>query len=143
MKANIAAAALLFFAVAAFASPGCNTPLLPKPDLNYQGATNGSPGYFDQWIGVNNAVMFDNALFVASPNLPACGLNKSASRTWVAVYTDTGTPIQSWCAIKSNAELKKLGFGWKTSTPKPKGIFLKITDRLCNRVVQSAVNYNW
>jgi hypothetical protein len=142
MKAIIVTA-LLFVAAAAIAAPTCNTPLLPKPDLNYQGATNGVSGYWDEWIGINNAVSFDNALFAASPNLPACGLNKSASRTWIQVFTDTGTPIQGWCAISSNTQLKKLGFPWKSSAPKPKGIYIRITDRLCNRVVQSAVNYNF
>jgi hypothetical protein len=126
----------MLFAVASSASPQCATPF-PNPVIKYLGATDGVSGYFDIWFGVDNYTKYDNTLFVASPELPACGLNKSASRTWLDIYSDTGVYIYGHCALSQNTQLQKLGFPWKKSTPLPKGFFIRMFDRKCNRVVQS------
>jgi hypothetical protein len=118
------------------APPPCATPF-PNPVINYKGATNGVTGYLDIWFGVGNFAQYDNSLFVASPELPACGLNKNASRTWVDVYTDTGAYIYGYCALTQNAQLQKLGFPWKKTNKLPKGFFIRMRDRKCNKVVQS------
>jgi len=126
----------VMFAAAFAAYPQCATPF-PKPVLNFSGTTEGAPGYLNQWFFVGNAAQYDNSLFAASPELPACGLNKNASRTWVEIYTDTGAYIYGYCALTQNAQLKKLSFPWKKTTPLPKGFFIRMRDRKCNRVVQS------
>jgi len=136
MRKAMAFGLFLMFAAAAGAYAEC-TPPFPTPSLNYLGATPGVTGYIDIWFNVPNYAKYDNSLFVASPELPACGLNKQASRTWLEVYTDTGVPIQSFCAIKQNTQLQKLGFGWKKTNPLPKGFYIRLRDRKCNRVVQS------
>jgi hypothetical protein len=124
------------FAVASTAYAQCATPI-PKPFLNYLGATEGNPGYLDAGFFVGNNVQYDNSLFAASPELPACGLNKSASRTYVEVYTDTGAFIYGYCALSKSTQLQKLTFPLKKSNMMPKGFFIRMRDRKCNKLVQS------
>ncbi len=143
MRTTIAFCLLLSAAAAVAAPPpACLTPL-PKPKLVYTGTTNGVPGYIDKWFRVENYSLYSNTLFAASPNLPACGLNTSASRTWLEIYTDTGTWIYGFCALSQNTQMQKLGFPKKQSAPKPKGVYIVLRDRLCNRSVKSDVNYNF
>jgi hypothetical protein len=135
MRKPIGLCLLLLFA-ASSAFPNCATPF-PKPTIKYLGATEDTPGFINIWFGVVNYAQYDNSLFVASPDLLPCGANKNASRTWLEVYTNTGSRIQGFCAISKNTGMQKLGFGWKKTTPVPKGIFIRLLDRKCERRVQS------
>lgn len=127
---------LLLFAVSSTAAPPCDIPF-PKPVVNYKGATLGVPGYFNIYFGVGNFAAYSNTLFAASPNLPPCGLNTTAARTWLEIYTNTGVRIYGYCALVQNTQMQKLSFPWKKGTPLPKGFFIRLRDRRCNKMVQS------
>ncbi|MEA2338643.1 MAG: hypothetical protein QOE82_2650 [Thermoanaerobaculia bacterium] len=136
MRKTMIACLFVMLAVASSAYAECTTPL-PIPDLKSAGNYKGAPGFFDVDVSVWNYAKYDNTLFVASPELPACGLNKKASRTWIEIYADTGVYIYGYCALSQNTQLQKLTFPWKNTTNLPKGFFIRIRDRKCNKVVQS------
>lgn len=128
--------ALLVFATAT-ASAQCNTPAFPTPLIKYLGATD-EPQVIRFWFGVVNFAQYDNTLFVKSPNLPACGANTSASRTWLYIFNGNGgAAIYGYCGLSQNLQMQKLNFAVKKGTPMPKSFFIRMTDRKCNRTVQS------
>lgn len=65
--------------------------LVPKPVLEWQNfnvktqQVNGvSVNAFR--FGISNWKSFSSELFAAAPDLPACGSNKNASRTWLTIH---------------------------------------------------------
>jgi hypothetical protein len=136
MRKSVTFCMLLLFAAASSAAPPCDTPF-PKPIANYKGASDGASGYFNISFGVSNFASYSNTFLTASPDLSACGLNTSASRTWLEVYTNTGVRIYGYCALSQNTQMQKLSFPWKKGTPLPKGFFIRLHDRRCNKIVQS------
>jgi hypothetical protein len=88
-------------------------------------------------VEVVNREEFDNELFVPSPALPACGVNRSASRTWVDIFNEKGARIYGFCALKVNGELATLRFSVPADRPQPKKIFIELVDRFEERVVRS------
>ena len=137
MKKLLVSCLFVTFAVASTAYPQCATPL-PNPVIEYKGGSPGTPGFLNVDFGVVNFAKYDHTLFAASPELPACGLNKNASRTYVEIYTDTGVFIYGYCALTQNTQLQKLSFPLKDTTATfPKGFFIRMRDRKCNKLVQS------
>lgn len=132
---------LLLLAAASTASAQCNTPPFPNPVIKYLGATD-EPQVIRFWFGVVNFAQYNNTLFAASPLLPPCGANTSASRTWLFVFTGNGVAVQGYCALSQNTQLQKLSFAVKKGTTMPKSFFIRMNDRRCNRTVQSNVLTN-
>lgn len=66
---------------------------LPNPILAFRGQefyeANGKL-WTRYHYAVENANEYPDELFAGAPNLPACGANKRAARTWVDVYTTSG-----------------------------------------------------
>ena len=93
-------------------------------------------------LGVTNWSMYPDDLFAAAPDLPACGLNTSAARTWVNSYSQAGTYLQGFCALGSAAELKdSLWFAVPQGVAPPEYIYLTLTDRRCQKTYTS--NLAW
>ena len=85
---------------------------------------------------VTNRAVYSDQLFVASPNLPPCGLNTSASRTWVNIYdADTNLQVYGFCALGSAADLDGI-WVFFSGTP-PSGIYITLVDRLTNTTYTS------
>lgn len=57
------------------------------------------------WIGVSNSTAFPAGLFDPAPELPPCGANTNASRTWVDIYDgNSNTRIYGYCGLSSMAD---------------------------------------
>lgn len=137
-RLTLAALILSAFALEA-ACP--NPPPFPSPKVIYKGATSDS-GFIRYVFEVVNRGQYTDALFVASPALPACGLNTKASRTWLRIYDSQGKYLYGYCALTKNAEMAKLIFSVKTTAPQPQGFFITLEDRLCSKTVKSNVWLN-
>ena len=94
-----------------------------------------------QWIRyryfVANADAYPNTLFAASPNLPPCGLNTSASRTWVDFFDKAGKRLNGFCALGSNKNLNGIWFALEASVIPPSYVHIEMTDRQTNTKVKS------
>jgi len=78
---------------------------------------------------VDNASAYPNALFAAAPNLPPCGLNTNASRTWVDIFDKSGKRLNGFCALGSNADLDGIWFALDADVIPPSWVYIELTDR--------------
>ena len=114
---------------------------MPVPVL----AANGTEDYVANGINwtryrltVTNWVDYAPELFTPAPDLPPCGLNTSASRTWVMIYRAVdSSPIYGFCALASPSGLTQLWFGLPLGTTPPSGVFVTLTDRRTGQIVTS------
>ena len=127
-RASTVSLVLVLSCVSAFAGP------LPNPKLAYAGkqpyTANGQ-----QWLRyklrVDNYGAYPPYLFAPSPQLPPCGNNHNASRTWVDIYNAiNGTRIYGFCALRSPAYLLKLWFAVKAGGKPPRRVYIVMRDRL-------------
>jgi hypothetical protein len=124
------------------AGPGdIQAPHLPNPRLDYTGRqayeANGQ-----KWVRYNLRVLnfsaYPAALFAAAPQLPACGANQNASRTWVKIYdAATGKELYGFCALNKPADLRGLWFSTKLGEPPPDCVYIVMTDRKLNKTYKS------
>jgi len=116
---------------------------LPVPVLQFDGTeeyqAGGKPFVRYKWSVVNRAD-YANELFAPAPDLPPCGANRNASRTWVNIHDGerAGAAIYGFCALKSSDELGKLWFALPKDKTPPRTITVTITDRRANVKVTSA-----
>ena len=137
MKRAVIALVILALASSVVAQVPCG-PLMPNPKVFL--ISKQIDGSFTRyWFSVANRANFPNVLFVASPNLPPCGLNTNASRTWLHIFNGNGTRIYGYCALSANSQMAKLSFAVPTASPQPKSFFITLHDRRCNRTVKSNV----
>jgi hypothetical protein len=84
---------LAFASLMAATRTVASAPTLPNPVLFLTGTEAYSTGG-KQYIRYNYAVFnrseYPDAMFAAAPNLPPCGKNTKASRTWVDFYDQSG-----------------------------------------------------
>lgn len=108
---------------------------LPAPQLSLESTTiNG--GFVEFQFDVPNYTQFPAALFEPAPNLPACGLNTSASRSWVDIYDGNGTYLHGFCSFAAPSDLNTLWLATPTDQ-RPTEVYITITDRRCNVVYTS------
>ena len=129
------AAALIEEANAIAAALGCVAgakcyPDLPAPQLVLESTTeeNGTVRFE---LDVPNFGSFPNELFAPAPDLAACGLNTSASRTWVDVLDGDGNFLFGFCSFGQASDLNQLWF----LTPEaewPAEAYIVLNDRQCN-----------
>jgi hypothetical protein len=84
-------------------------------------------------LSIKNWDIFPDALFKASPELPPCGLNKKASRTWLEILDDKGKKLYGYCAFSKNKNLQKFSFAVRADKPLPKACYIALWDRKTNR----------
>jgi hypothetical protein len=117
-------------------------PNLPAPQLalEYAVAEVGGNRYE---LDVTNYASFPDALFAPAPDLEACGLNTSSSRTWVDIYGTDGinpandTRIFGFCAFGQASDLNLAWFKIPTGSTPPEKAYITLTDRKCNLVYKS------
>src|SRR5687767_578300 len=66
---------------------------LPNPVLFLEGVEyvkTGGKEFIRYHFAVENSSAYPDTMFAASPELPPCGQNTKASRTWVDVYAQDG-----------------------------------------------------
>ncbi|HEX3560950.1 MAG TPA: hypothetical protein VHU19_17245 [Pyrinomonadaceae bacterium] len=78
---------------------------------------------------VDNSAAYPNEMFAASPNLPPCGKNDKAARTWVDIYDSHGKRLNGFCALEKSADLNKLWFALESSAVPPSWVYIEMTDR--------------
>ncbi|HEX8144016.1 MAG TPA: hypothetical protein VF553_15560 [Pyrinomonadaceae bacterium] len=113
---------------------------LPNPVAIYIG-----PEYFQQggkqWtrykLLVTNYDAYPNELFAPAPNLPPCGANTNASRTWVEILDSNGKRIYGFCAMKTREDLTKLWFALETETIPPSWVVVVLNDRQTGKTYKS------
>ena len=63
-------------------------------------------------------------MFAPAPNLPPCGANPAASRTWADVYNAlTNQHLQGFCVLSAPVQLQRLRFATSAAT-KPKLVYI-------------------
>lgn len=117
------------------ASPSQCYPDLPAPELVLQSTTvDGDRVEFQ--LDVPNHAQFPNALFEPAPDLAACGLNTSASRTWVDIYDGNGNYLFGFCALYDASSLNDIWFSTLVDQW-PAEAYITLTDRRCNIIYTS------
>jgi hypothetical protein len=115
-------------------------PDLPNPNLIYVGSedyTAGDQELTRYRVEVTNRDAFPDEMFAASPDLPPCGLNTNASRTWVDIYDNEGNKLMGFCAFSSSDSLGTFWFALPKDTPPPASVYIEMVDRQCNHTYTS------
>jgi hypothetical protein len=136
---RLAVLALVFFSMTVSAGAAChNPPPFPNPKVALLGKVQDG-ALTRYWFTVSNRAAYTNALFAASPALPPCGLNTSASRTWLRIYDQNNHYLYGYCALSSNTQMARLWFAVPSTAVQPKAFSITLEDRLCVRTVKSNV----
>mgnify|MGYP001059525042 CR=1 FL=1 len=112
---------------------------LPDPILMLTGTEADSPaGYTRYKLSIVNRSEFSDKLFEIAPDLPACGKNTNASRTWIDIVdATTDNKIYGFCALSSSSSLDQLSFAVKDGNDPPDSVYVKLIDRRCNTTYTS------
>jgi hypothetical protein len=78
---------------------------------------------------VDNRMDYPNEMFAAAPDLPPCGANTKASRTWVDIYDQSGKRLQGFCAFGKPDDLGKIWFALERDVVPPSWIYVEMSDR--------------
>ena len=116
-------------------------PINLNPLLEWKsfGETTGSDGktYLGLTFAVANWNVFSDAQFAAAADLPACGLNKNSSQTWLDIFNyETGKRIYGFCGLKKSEDMKSLSFNVKREQL-PNCVYITLTDRRAGKTVKS------
>jgi comEA protein len=117
----------------------------PAPVLVYTGSEDyvvEGNGFTRYRLSISNRNAYPDSLFRPSPDLPPCGQNASASRTWVDIFNgDTNQRIYGFCALSTADDLDRLWFALPKGDPAPGRVYVVLRDRRCPATYQSnAVN---
>jgi hypothetical protein len=137
MRLTVAVRAALLLAASvltAFAAGGASNAQrpLPSPVLVFIGQeffeTNGK-----QWtryrFEVENRAAYPNEMFAAAPELPPCGNNTKAARTWVELYEQRGKRLNGFCALGDNDGLGRIWFALEADVVPPSWVYVELNDR--------------
>ena len=111
-------------------------PDLPSPDLIVTGREDYSidgQEYTWYWLSVTNWDEFPDELFEAAPDLPPCGQNPEAARTWVDIYEEDDTYRYGFCGWgMTNEFLQNLCFYVPKEETPPAYVYITLWDRRCD-----------
>ena len=88
-------------------------------------------------FAVDNFSSYPDELFSPAPELPPCGKNTKASRTWVDIYEQSGKRLNGFCALGKASDLKKIWFVLEQSVTPPSWVYIELTDRKTNTKYKS------
>ena len=133
--------ALLAFACVAREAPSnAQTRTLPNPVLylqTFEVFQSGGKEFIRYRFGVDNFAAYPDTMFTASPQLPPCGQNTKASRTWVDVYAQDGKRLYGFCAFGKASDLNSVWFALESSVIPPSWVYIELTDRSTNTKYKS------
>ena len=115
-------------------------PVLPNPILYFLGQeylTINGKQVTRYNFDVLNKSDFPDDLFAASPNLPPCGSNTKAARTWVDFYDQSGKRLQGFCNLGKSADLNGIWFSLETDVIPPSWVYIEMNDRKTNTKYKS------
>lgn len=131
----------LFAAAALYAGSATPAAAEPNPILYLTGLeyyTVNGQNFVRYRYDVFNKDQYPAAMFAAAPNLPPCGNNANASRSWVDFFENrTNRRIYGFCALGSPANLGQIWFALPEGQIPPSYVYIKITDRQTNTIYQS------
>jgi hypothetical protein len=117
-----------------------SAPALPNPVLyltRIEPHKAGGKNFVRFRYDVFNKDAYPADFFAASPQLPPCGKNTKAARTWVDIYDQTGKRLQGFCALTKPADLSSIWFAVEEGTVPPSWIYIEMTDRQTNTKYKS------
>ncbi|MCA1816209.1 MAG: hypothetical protein LC746_07325 [Acidobacteria bacterium] len=86
---------------------------------------------------VDNRADYPAEMFAAAPDLPPCGANTKASRTWVDLYDQTGKRLNGFCALGSPNDLSQIWFAIESDSVPPSWVYVELSDRKTNTKYKS------
>ena len=119
-------------------TPANNNP--PKPVLyliEQQPFTANGKNWIRYRYDVLNKNDYPAAMFAPAPNLPPCGSNTNASRTWVDFFDSTGKRLYGFCALGAPADLGKIWFALEAGVIPPSYVYIELNDRQTNTKYKS------
>ena len=129
---------LAFFTIAGFGNN--QTREAPVPVLSFTGqeSIEANNKQFQRYhFEVFNRADYPEALFAEASDLPACGNNKNASRTWIDIYQSNGERLNGFCAITNRAGLKDIWFVTESGVIPPSWVYIELLDRRTNMKYKS------
>ena len=126
------ALAVVAFAFVLTMQTAVAAPALPNPILYFIGpevVEIGGKQVTRYHFDVANKEAYPDELFAASPDLPPCGANTKAARTWVDIYQMDGKRLNGFCALGKAADLNKIWFALETGQVPPSWVYIELTDR--------------
>lgn len=113
---------------------------LPDPDVLFVGSedySNASGKFTRYRFDVANKTVYPTELFLPAPKLPACGLNRDSSRSWVDLYDRDGKHLYGFCTLSSLQQLGSVWFAVPETIEPPSHIIVQIWDRQTDKKYRS------
>jgi hypothetical protein len=117
-----------------------SAPPIPNPVLYLTGLEvfqSGGKQFIRYKYDVFNKDAYPADMFAAAPNLPPCGNNTKASRTWVDFYDQSGKRLNGFCALSKPADLNKIWFAVENGVIPPSWVYIELNDRQTNTKYKS------
>ena len=105
-------------------------PNLAAPQLTLE-STTAANGRTTFELDVPNYAIYPADMWVRSPDLPPCGINTSAARSWVDIFDGNDRFLGGFCSLYDVGALNNIWFS-TLDDQKPAEAYIKITDRRCN-----------
>ena len=131
----LAICVVLFLSTYAIASPP-----IPNPVLVFTGSEFVRVNGVEQiryTFNVFNKEDLPAEMFAAAPNLPPCGSNKNASRTFLDIYDQSGKRLNGFCALGKPSDLDGIWFSLPATETPPSWIYIELNDRQTNTKYKS------
>lgn len=117
-----------------------SAPVIPNPVLYLIGTEAyqaGGKTFIRYKYDVFNKNEYPATMFAAAPNLPPCGKNTKASRTWVDFYDQSGKRLYGFCALAKPADLSSIWFALEEGVNPPSYVYIELNDRETNTKYKS------
>jgi len=105
---------------------------VPNPVLVFIGQQpfeSGGKEFTRYRFSVHNRADFPDELFAAAPELPPCGTNKNASRTWLDIFDQRGKRLNGFCALSKQGDLDGIWFALEKDVIPPSWVYIELSDR--------------
>jgi hypothetical protein len=112
----------------------------PNPVLVFMGQElyeTGGKSFMRYKYAVENHEAYPDALFAPAPDLPPCGTNTKASRTWLDFFDQSGRRLYGFCALQNSADLNKIWFALESDVVPPSWVYIEMMDRQTNTKYKS------
>lgn len=139
-KAGVLLAGLALLSLATDRVSTAAPAALPNPVLVFtrqEFFQQGGKSFMRYNYAVENSAAYPADLFAAAPQLPPCGANTKASRTWVDIYDQRGKRLYGFCSLAKPADLNQLWFALESDVVPPSWVYIEMTDRATNTKYKS------